>query len=61
MSKKLVKLKKGSESGFGFSIIGGAGTKIPPIVYEIVPGSSADKSKKVSTVNEREAFKMTQC
>ena len=48
--EKYVKLKRSGTCGFGFSIIGGAGSQIPPIVYDIIPGSPADVSKKVSNL-----------
>ncbi|KAG0710782.1 PH and SEC7 domain-containing protein 3 [Chionoecetes opilio] len=38
---KHVKLKRSETCGFGFSILGGAGSELPPIVYDIIEGSPA--------------------
>lgn len=46
---KYVKLKRSDKCGFGFSVIGGSGTQLPPIIYQIITGSPADISKKVGT------------
>ena len=36
--------------GFGFSIIGGAGSDLPPVIFDIVENSPADICGEVSTV-----------
>ncbi|KAK7076003.1 hypothetical protein SK128_024184, partial [Halocaridina rubra] len=41
---KYVHLKRSETCGFGFSILGGAGSDLPPIVYDIIEGSPAAKS-----------------
>lgn len=46
-SIKYVKLKKNGTEGFGFSVIGGTGSELPPVVYDVVSGSPADKSLQV--------------
>ena len=46
-STKYVKLKRSDNCGFGFSILGGAGSDIPPIIYDVVDGSPAAKSCQV--------------
>jgi len=39
--------EKGSKGTFGFSVSGGAGTKLPVVVWEVTPGLPADLSKEV--------------
>ena len=46
-STKYVKLKRSDNCGFGFSILGGAGSEIPPIIYDVVAGSPAANSCQV--------------
>ncbi|KAK8402184.1 hypothetical protein O3P69_001349 [Scylla paramamosain] len=41
---KDVRLKRSETCGFGFSILGGAGSELPPIVYDIIEGSPAADS-----------------
>lgn len=48
---KYVKLNRNGNQGFGFSILGGAGSEFPPIVYEVIIGSPAHNSKQVSVVS----------
>ncbi|XP_069976917.1 PH and SEC7 domain-containing protein 1 isoform X5 [Penaeus vannamei] len=43
-SMKYVKLKRSETCGFGFSILGGAGSELPPIIYDIIEGSPAANS-----------------
>ena len=43
-----VVLKKSDSHGFGFSILGGSGSELPPIVYDIVEDSPASASGQVS-------------
>ncbi|KAK3871166.1 hypothetical protein Pcinc_022206 [Petrolisthes cinctipes] len=43
-SIKYVKLKRSETCGFGFSILGGAGSELPPIIYDIIEGSPAANS-----------------
>ncbi|MPD05520.1 hypothetical protein E2C01_101267 [Portunus trituberculatus] len=44
---KDVRLKRSETCGFGFSILGGAGSELPPIVYDIIEGSPAADSCQV--------------
>ena len=39
--------EKGGRGTFGFSVSGGAGTKLPVVVWEVSPGLPADQSKEV--------------
>lgn len=39
--------EKGGKGTFGFSVSGGAGTKLPVVVWEVTPGLPADLSKEV--------------
>lgn len=48
-SMKYVKLKRSETCGFGFSILGGAGSELPPIIYDIIEGSPAANSCQVTT------------
>ena len=41
--------EKGGKGTFGFSVSGGAGTKLPVVVWEVTPGLPADLSKEVGT------------
>ena len=47
---KDVRLKRSETCGFGFSILGGAGSELPPIVYDIIEGSPAADSCQVVCV-----------
>lgn len=47
---KYIKLKRSDVYGFGFSILGGAGTDLPPLIYDIIEGSPAFNSNQVSKV-----------
>ena len=38
------------DCGFGFSVLGGAETALPPVVYDIVPDSPAGQCGQVSSV-----------
>lgn len=38
---KCVELTRSESHGFGFSILGGSGSELPPIVYDIVENSPA--------------------
>ncbi|XP_018012231.1 PH and SEC7 domain-containing protein isoform X3 [Hyalella azteca] len=44
---RYVKLEKSPSGGLGFSIIGGAGSELPPIIHQIVTGSPADLCKQL--------------
>ena len=53
--EKVVQLQRRKEKGenpgsFGFSVAGGAGRRLPAVVFEIVPGGPADQSGKVRAV-----------
>ncbi|KAF0287751.1 PH and SEC7 domain-containing protein 4 [Amphibalanus amphitrite] len=60
-----VVLKRGPEGGFGFSILGGSGSELPPIVYDIVAGSPASNSGQLEAgdvileVNDQEVSDLT--
>ncbi|XP_050699614.1 PH and SEC7 domain-containing protein-like isoform X3 [Eriocheir sinensis] len=41
---KDVRLRRSETCGFGFSILGGAGSELPPIIYDIIEGSPAANS-----------------
>ena len=43
-----VVLNRSLSGGFGFSILGGSGSELPPVVYDIVDGSPASDSGEVS-------------
>ena len=43
-----VVLERSASQGFGFSILGGSGSELPPIVYDIVDDSPASVSGQVS-------------
>ncbi|CAL4060284.1 unnamed protein product, partial [Meganyctiphanes norvegica] len=45
---KYVKLKRSETCGFGFSILGGAGSELPPIIYDIIEGSPAANSHQLA-------------
>ena len=47
--EKEVRLER-KEDTFGFSVFGGAGTKLPPAVCEVTPGGPADLCRKVGVV-----------
>jgi len=51
---RTVKLTRAVEDGgretFGFSVSGGAGTKLPVVVWEVTPGLPAALSASVSTL-----------
>ena len=42
-----IELQKSQLLGFGFSIIGGAGSDLPPVIFDIVAKSPADICGKV--------------
>lgn len=44
---KDVRLRRSETCGFGFSILGGAGSELPPIIYDIIEGSPAANSCQV--------------
>ena len=46
-----VKLQRSDSLGFGFSIIGGAGSELPPVICDIVENSPADNCDQVSRVH----------
>ena len=53
--EKVVQLQRGEKEGehpgsFGFSVFGGAGTRLPAAVCEITPGGPADQSGEVRAV-----------
>ncbi|XP_064114835.1 PH and SEC7 domain-containing protein-like isoform X6 [Macrobrachium nipponense] len=62
---KYVKLKRSETCGFGFSILGGAGSELPPIVYDIIEGSPAANSCQLAPgdiiweVNGQEVISLT--
>uniref|UniRef100_T1JLL2 PDZ domain-containing protein n=1 Tax=Strigamia maritima TaxID=126957 RepID=T1JLL2_STRMM len=45
---KSVQLKRSDSYGFGFSILGGSGSELPPIIYDIIENSPADISGEVT-------------
>lgn len=45
--EKCVQLKRSESFGFGFSILGGSGSELPPIIYDIVENSPAAVSGEV--------------
>lgn len=52
MVEKVVMLERaigadGQQGSFGFSILGGAGTKFPAVVCEVDPQGPADLTEKV--------------
>lgn len=51
-SIKYVKLKRSETCGFGFSILGGAGSELPPIIYDIIEGSPAANSCQVTPMGD---------
>lgn len=48
---KIVRLRRSESCGLGFSILGGAGSDFPPIVYDIVEDSPAAASGEVSQIS----------
>lgn len=44
---KYIKLKRSDNYGFGFSVLGGAGSELPPLVYDVIEGSPASNSNQV--------------
>ena len=55
LSVKVVELERQTTASnpngtFGFSVLGGAGTKFPPVVCEIDAGGPADRCGKVNLV-----------
>ena len=49
---KDVNLKRSIEFGYGFSVLGGANSSIPPIVYDIIDESPASKCNDVSIITK---------
>ncbi|XP_076054271.1 uncharacterized protein LOC143032905 isoform X6 [Oratosquilla oratoria] len=47
-TSKYVRLKRSETCGFGFSILGGAGSELPPIIYDIIEGSPAANSSQLA-------------
>lgn len=45
---KVVSLRRSDSCGLGFSILGGAGSELPPIIYDIIENSPASESGEVS-------------
>ncbi|KAL7637818.1 UNVERIFIED_CONTAM: hypothetical protein RMT77_011430 [Armadillidium vulgare] len=45
---KYIKLKRSDNYGFGFSVLGGAGSELPPLVYDVIEGSPASNSNQLS-------------
>ncbi|GAB6028193.1 hypothetical protein CHUAL_002395 [Chamberlinius hualienensis] len=62
---KCVQLKRSDSYGFGFSILGGCGSELPPIIYDIIENSPAAVSGELEAgdvileVNEKEVFTLT--
>ena len=50
MLTKAVELVRG-DGGFGFSVIGGSDTYLPPMVFTLAPNKPAHNSGQVSNVN----------
>ena len=46
-TEKEIILQKSNEFGFGFSIIGGKGSCLPPIICDIIDNSPADLCEQV--------------
>lgn len=46
MITKNVTLHRG-DAGFGFSVIGGSDTYLPPMIFTLAPGQPADTSQQV--------------
>lgn len=40
---KEISLEKDEKCGYGFSIIGGRGSELPPIIFDVIHNSPADK------------------
>ena len=51
MADRFVKLERHPLGGFGFSVIGGVDTELPPMVCAIVDNGAAQLSGKVSRCN----------
>ena len=51
--EKEVILQKSDEFGFGFSIIGGKGSCLPPVICDIIDKSPADLSQQVTYLVEK--------
>lgn len=45
---KVVQLRRSELCGFGFSVVGGLGSDLPPVIYDIIEDSPAACSGKVS-------------
>lgn len=45
---KEISLVKDEKYGYGFSIIGGRGSELPPIIFDVIRYSPADKCIDVS-------------
>ena len=45
---KKIHLEKDEKVGFGFSIIGGKGSELPPIIFDVIHNSPADRCSEVS-------------
>lgn len=50
---KELSLEKDEKLGFGFSIIGGRGSELPPIIFDVIHNSPADKCADVSVIMYR--------
>lgn len=50
---KEIVLQRSELFGFGFSIIGGAGSELPPVVCDIVDNSPADHCQEVRCFSSR--------
>ena len=50
---KEIQLQRSDSFGFGFSIIGGSGSELPPVICDIVEDSPADHCDEVGTFTHR--------
>ena len=48
---KEILLKRSDKHGFGFSIIGGVGSELPPVICDIVEHSPADQCDEVNNIS----------
>ena len=56
MADRFVQLERHPLGGFGFSVIGGVDTELPPMVCAIVHNGAAQLSGKVGRYNKQNSF-----
>jgi hypothetical protein len=46
-TEKLLEIRRDEDIGFGFSILGGQGSELPPVIFDILKGSPACRCSQV--------------